>query len=146
MPSSQHSIPFSRRNNKAKLIGLMTVCITTNRSRQQWPIGPYWRIYDMKCLPNRVVWLVWKSTCHNKTRTLQYNICLNFLIAVRKSNINRSISESQIMCSIQTAINPIRSFVDDMNSLFVFQTKYAKHNLVLKIIDAKRYALISNSP
>ena len=38
------------------------------------------------------------------------------------------------------------SFVDDMNSLFVFQTKYAKHNLVLQIIGAKRYALISNSP
>jgi hypothetical protein len=38
------------------------------------------------------------------------------------------------------------SFVDDMNSLFAFQTKYAKQNLVLKIIDAKRYALISNSP
>ena len=54
---------------------------TINQSRQQWPIGPYWRTYDMKCLPNRVVWLVWKSTCHNKTRTLQYNICLNFLIA-----------------------------------------------------------------
>jgi hypothetical protein len=30
------------------------------------------------------------------------------------------------------------SLVDDMNSLFVFQTKYAKQNLVLKIIDAKR--------
>ena len=27
MPSSQHSIPFSRRNNKAKLIGLMAVCM-----------------------------------------------------------------------------------------------------------------------
>ena len=38
------------------------------------------------------------------------------------------------------------SFVDDMNSLFAFQTKYAKQNVVLKIIDAKRYALISNSP
>jgi hypothetical protein len=46
---------------------------------------------NMKCLPNRVVWLVWKSTCHNKTRTLQYNICLNFLIALRKSKINRAI-------------------------------------------------------
>ena len=38
------------------------------------------------------------------------------------------------------------SFVDDMNSLFAFQTKYAKQNVVLKIIDAKRYAFISNSP
>ena len=38
------------------------------------------------------------------------------------------------------------SFVDDMNSLFVFQTKYAKQNVVLQIINAKRYALISNSP
>ena len=38
------------------------------------------------------------------------------------------------------------SFVDDMNSLFAFQAKYAKQNVVLKIIDAKRYALISNSP
>jgi hypothetical protein len=38
------------------------------------------------------------------------------------------------------------SFVDDMNRLFAFQTKYAKQNVVLKIIDAKRYALISNSP
>jgi hypothetical protein len=50
--------------------------VFTNRSRQQWPIGPNWRTYDMKCLPNRVVWLVWKSTCHNKTRTLQYNTIL----------------------------------------------------------------------
>ena len=33
-----------------------------------------------------------------------------------------------------------------MNSLFAFQTKYTKQNLVLKIIVAKRYALISNSP
>ena len=33
-----------------------------------------------------------------------------------------------------------------MNSLFAFQTKYAKQTVVLKIIDAKRYALISNSP
>jgi hypothetical protein len=55
----------------------------------------------MKCLPNRVVWLVWKSTFHNKTLALQYNICLNFLIAVRKSNIKRAISVSQIMCSVQ---------------------------------------------
>ena len=38
------------------------------------------------------------------------------------------------------------SFVDDMNSLFVFQTKYAKQNVVLQIINAKQYALISNSP
>jgi hypothetical protein len=48
------------------------------------------------------VWLVWKSTCHNKTRTLQYNICLNFLIALRKSKINRAISASQICPSIGT--------------------------------------------
>jgi len=33
-----------------------------------------------------------------------------------------------------------------MNSLFAFQTKYAKQNLELNIIDAKRYALISNNP
>ena len=33
-----------------------------------------------------------------------------------------------------------------MNSLFAFQTKYAKQNVVLQIIYAKRYALISNSP
>ena len=52
-----------------KLIGLVvigTACTcsrnpTTNRSRQQWPIRPYWRTYDMKCLPNRVVWLVVKE-------------------------------------------------------------------------------------
>jgi hypothetical protein len=61
---------------------------------------------------NRVVWLVWKSTCHNKTRTLQYNICLNFLIALRKSKINRAISVSQIMCSIQTA-RSIGSWISD---------------------------------
>ena len=30
------------------------------------------------------------------------------------------------------------SFVDDMNSLFAFQTKYAIQNEVLKNIDAKR--------
>jgi hypothetical protein len=33
--------------------------------------------------------------------------CLNFLIALRKSKLNRAISVSQIMYSIQTAINPI---------------------------------------
>jgi len=33
-----------------------------------------------------------------------------------------------------------------MNNLFAFQTKYAKQNSGLKIIDAKRYTLISNSP
>jgi len=33
-----------------------------------------------------------------------------------------------------------------MNSLCAFQTKCAKQNLEVKIIDAKRYALISNSP
>ena len=38
------------------------------------------------------------------------------------------------------------SFVDDMNSLFAFQNKYAIQNAVLKIIDAKRYTLMSNSP
>jgi hypothetical protein len=74
------------------------------------PLDPYWWTYDVKCLPNRVVWLVWKSTCHimlNKTRTLQYNICLSFPITLRKSKINIAISVSQIMCSIQTAINHI---------------------------------------
>jgi hypothetical protein len=51
------------------------------------------------------------------------------------------ISVNKCMLSYTT-----RSFVDDMNSLFAFQTKYAKQNVVLKIIDAKRYALISNNP
>jgi len=33
-----------------------------------------------------------------------------------------------------------------MNNLFAFQSKYAKQKLALNIIDAKRYALFSNSP
>jgi hypothetical protein len=59
----------------------------TNGVTRSWqrPIGPFWRTYDMKCLPNRVVWLVWMSTCHNKTRKLQYNTCLSFLITLRES-------------------------------------------------------------
>jgi hypothetical protein len=107
---------------------------TTNRSRKQWPIGPNWRTYDMTCLPNRVVWLVWKSTCHNKTRTVQYNICLNFLIALRKSNIVVSFSFLIALSIFSNGyslliITLCWSFVDDMNSLFALQTKYAKQNV-----------------
>ena len=36
----------------------------------------------------------------------------------------------------------LKFFLEYMNNLFVFQTKYDKHNLVLKNIDAKRYILI----
>jgi hypothetical protein len=32
-----------------------------------------------------------------------------------------------------------------MNSLFAFQTKYAKQNVVLTIIDAKRYIQSNNT-
>ena len=32
-----------------------------------------------------------------------------------------------------------------MNNLFAFQIKYAKQNVVLKIIDAKRYALFQTA-
>jgi hypothetical protein len=62
---------------------------------------------------------------------------LAFLLRWESKKINIAISVSQIMCSIQTAINPIH---------FSFQTKYAEQNVMLNIIDAKRYALISNSP
>jgi hypothetical protein len=33
------------------------------------------------------------------------------------------------------------SFVDDMNSLFAFQTKYAKQNVVLKILSVSTFMM-----
>jgi hypothetical protein len=92
--------------------------IGTNWPLLSWSIGSWISDYMCNlCISPLTLW-AWIPlmarctrynvlTCHNKTRTLQYNICLNFLIALRKSKINRAISVSQIMCSIQTAINPI---------------------------------------
>jgi hypothetical protein len=93
------------------LVGIGSGCTcsgnpTTKRSRQQRHLGPYWRTYDVKCLPNRVLGLVCKRTCHNKTWTSEENICLSYLITLRKSKSKRAISLSQNIWCIQTAINP----------------------------------------
>jgi hypothetical protein len=61
-------------------------------------------------------------------------VCLNFLIALRKSKINRAISVLQIMCSIQTAINPI-------NFVLLFSSgEWNKTALNLQIINLRQQA------